>query len=233
MLKRTLLTFPLLSCWLAAQASSQMSKYRTVRAQDMSYASVIRINIRVSVPAHYTKNEVERIAKHLADSVSRQRNVNAVSVMFFGPATATDGPWDVAVVDWAPNGDWTQADAARAGDYKSFRYSVSHRPARSARSPGSLVLSDRRGLLGVPLPRGASLIARREGKPEAGHDPSERYQVKASADAIAEFYLREMPKLGWWKDGTPTQGALFFKKGRQILGVLINQSGGTFTLMGS
>lgn len=42
-----------------------------------------------------------------------------------------------------------------------------------------------------------------------------------------------MSKIGWSKDGASTKAALFFTKGRQMLGVLINNSGGTFTLMGS
>jgi hypothetical protein len=42
-----------------------------------------------------------------------------------------------------------------------------------------------------------------------------------------------MIKAGWLKDGASTDLVLFFTKGKAMLGVLINKSGGTFALMGS
>lgn len=231
---RPLLTIAVLSCSVVAAATSQVPSFRIARTQDLSYSDVIRLNIRVSVPRHYARSQVEAIARVLVDSISQHRRVNAISVMIFGPGSATDGAWDVAAVDWAPGGNWADAGTVPAGDYRTFRYSVNYRPAAEASSTDeSLILSGQRGLLGAPLPRGASLISRTRGDAQAGRDPSERYRIQASASGIAAFYSRELPRLGWSRDGTSTGTALFFRKGHQMLGVLINRSGGTFTLMGS
>ena len=138
----------------------------------------------------------------------------------------------MAMVEWAPNGRWGDSVSVRAGDYSSFRYSVSYNAPVPARATG-LTRSKRAGLLGAPLPDGATLLKRRAGDPTAGRDPSERYGIASSATDIAGFFNREMPVAGWSRDGSSTQSALFFRKGKLMIGVLINSNGQTFTLMGS
>ena len=53
------------------------------------------------------------------------------------------------------------------------------------------------------------------------------------AREMAEFYNREMQKDGWAKDGASMELGLFFAKGPQVIGVLLNSAGGTFSSMGS
>ena len=98
-------------------------------------------------------------------------------------------------------------------------------------SAPSLVAATTRGLMGVPVPEAAALAERTPAS--EGRDPTERYDITASLGAIAQFYNTEMPKSGWSKDGTSIETALFFRKGSEMIGVLINGVGGTFTLMGS
>jgi hypothetical protein len=220
---------------IARPTTAQVPAHRVVQTRDISYGVVRRLNVRVSLPRHYSKQQIEAIARAVVRQTTAQQQVNAISIMFFGPGTATDGAWDVASVDWAPNGRWGDAGNVSAGDYRTFRYSIEYRPpAAPERSGGTaLTLSPKRGLLGAPLPNGASLLNRTRGDPATGRDPSERYRVDASAAAIAAFYLAQMPKFGWLKDGTSTETALFFRKGRLMIGVLMNSKGQTFTLMGS
>lgn len=97
----------------------------------------------------------------------------------------------------------------------------------------SLKASSAKGLMGVHLPVGARLTERTAGDASAGRDPSERYVLTATADQIADSYDRLMPGAGWAKDGTSMKYGLFFQKGKQMIGVLINGKGGTFVLMGS
>jgi hypothetical protein len=77
------------------------------------------------------------------------------------------------------------------------------------------------------------LTQRTPGDAAAGRDPSEQYAVTASAVEIAAFFREAMPAAGWAIDGTSTPTVLFFRKGRLMIGVLIDGSGGAFTLMGS
>ena len=93
--------------------------------------------------------------------------------------------------------------------------------------------SDMTGLLGVPLPVGAQLKERISGNPSESVDPREKYEITATATEILAFYEREMPRAGWKKTGPPSKFALYFTNGPLMIGILTNQQGGRFTLMGS
>ena len=93
----------------------------------------------------------------------------------------------------------------------------------------SLAASGRTGLLGVPLPTGASLTERTRGNPAEYIDPSETYAISATADDITAFFEREMPKAGWYKS---TSGLFIeFLKGDLVVGIYVSEN--KFTLMGS
>jgi hypothetical protein len=95
----------------------------------------------------------------------------------------------------------------------------------------ALERSGKTGLYGVALPKGAKLIDKRAGT--AKDDPSEKYEIDASAAAINSFFSAELPKQGWAKEGTSEETALFFRKGEILLGVLMDSDGGSFTVTGS
>jgi hypothetical protein len=193
---------------------------------------VRRFQTKVSLPEHYARDKIEQVAKAIVTDLTRQQPVNAVSLLFYGPITSTSGAYDVALVEWAPNGRWGDAASVRTGDYGSFRYTVTYNAPAPARTTG-LRPSGRTGLLGTPLPEGAMLLERKPGNPAAGRDPSERYSIPASAADIAAFFSREMPDAGWAKDGSSTEFILLFRKGKLMIGILINREGKTFSLMGS
>jgi hypothetical protein len=89
------------------------------------------------------------------------------------------------------------------------------------------------GILGCPLPQGASLAGRSHGS--AGNDdhPTETYAIEAPAREIAGFYEREMQRAGWQKALVSSEFLLYFVKDDETVGVLIEPDGGSFTLMGS
>jgi len=108
-----------------------------------------------------------------------------------------------------------------------------NKPQPPAPGVRQLEASKNTGLLGVPLPKGARLIERTPGDPSIGRDASERYAIEADIETIEEFFSRELPKAGWAKAGDSTETWLFFERGRNMIGVIMNRKGGTFTLMGS
>ena len=163
--------------------------------------------------------------------MTKNQDLNAVSILYFGPNTDTDGAWDIASVDWAPNGKWADADKVISGDYSNFGYAISYKSPISTIT--TLVRSKKRGLLGVPLPRNAKLTKRTPGDPARGSDPRENYAISGSADAIIAFYEKEMVSAGWIKTGPFIDYYLFFEKGNFKILVEVNQEGGTFIIMGS
>jgi hypothetical protein len=218
----------------APAPSPSTPAYRVVATEDISMRAVRRLQVRVSLPEHYSRNAVEQVAQAVVADMTKSQPVNAISILFYGPGTSTVGVYDVARVEWAPNGQWGDAGSVEAGDYATFRYSVSYNaPAPPPTASPTLTPSNKTGLLGVPLPTGAQLTERTPADPTLDRDPSERYAVSASAAEIAAFFSQAMPAAGWAKDGASRNNALFFRKGELMIGVLINSRGGTFTLMGS
>jgi len=211
---------------------AKVPSYRVFETKNVSFGNVRRLNIRVSLPHHYSRKQVEQIVKVIVADTTHEQEVNAISIWFFGPNTSPSGAWDIASVDWAPNGRWADADTVKAGDYRTFRYTVNYKPPIEA-SATNLEPSGKAGLLGTPLPVGATLVERTAGDPQFGTDPREQYRVKASASEIAAYFYGEMPKAGWLKDGSSSEGYLFFRKDGKMIVVIINCNGGTFTLMGS
>ena len=95
----------------------------------------------------------------------------------------------------------------------------------------TLRASGESGLLGAPLPEGTVLVGSNEGG--ASLPPSQRYELNASAEEIGAFFQESLAEAGWEQDGPPSGGSFFFRKGSLMLGVLVSDEGGMFTLMGS
>lgn len=158
----------------------QAPSYQVAATKDISIGAVRRFQVKVAIPEHYPRATIEQVAKMIVADLTRSKAVNGISILFYGPGTSTAGVYDVAMVEWAPNGRWADSVSVRAGDYSSFRYSVSYNAPIPARATG-LTRSKRTGLMGAPLPDGATLLERRAGDPTAGRDPSERYRIASSA----------------------------------------------------
>ena len=113
---------------IACSESPAIPAHVVVSTQDLSYIAARRYNLRVALPAYYSQEEIEQIARVVVARITASEPVNALSIMFYAPGTETTGAWDVGVIDWAPNGRWADASSVNAGDYRSFRYNVTYRP---------------------------------------------------------------------------------------------------------
>ena len=96
-----------------------------------------------------------------------------------------------------------------------------------------LAASGAAGILGCPLPQGASLSGRSHGSDGIEDHPTETYAIEAPAPEIVGFYEREMERAGWHKTLVSSELLLYFVKDDETVGVLIDREGGFFTLMGS
>jgi hypothetical protein len=211
-----------------------VANYDLVSTKDVSFGSTKRLQLKVSLPEHYDRETVEGIARSLVDQVTKTQDVNAIAIFFYGPGISTAGVSDVATIEWAPKGQWANADSVKTGEYGSFRYSVVYNPpAPPAIQTTGLTVSNKTGLLGVRLPEGAKLITKTRGDLDRGRDPSEEYSVPATAAEILEFFNRTLVGDQWRKDASSFGNAHFFRRGVSMIGVLTNRDGKRFTLMGS
>jgi hypothetical protein len=208
--------------------------HEVVKIEDVSFGDVRRLQYRIRLPEHYQRSAIEELAHWITAELARQgESVNALSMLFYGPDSATDGFYDIASIYWAPGGEWGDADSVRAGDYSSFLYDVTYNAPREKPAGSLLAVSDTTGLLGVPLPVHAQLTNRVAGNPSGTADPREEYEISATAEEILAFYESEMPRAGWKKTGPYSEFMIPFKKGNHIIGVIAHSDGGSFTLMGS
>lgn len=218
----------------AAQSEVQSPAYTIVEKKDLSLGAVHRFNVRVRLAQHYSRAEVERIAHAIVADLTKTERINALSMMFYSPGGTVTSAWDVAVIDWAPQGRWEDAATVRSGDYSSFGYTVTYRPPPARADTGStLKVSRAKGLHGTPLPLGARLVASGSDDPRSGRSRWEQYSISASAKDISAYFSREMAKAGWLRDNLSSANELFLNRGSAQLDILINAKGGTFLLSGS
>lgn len=215
----------------AGLTTSSDPVFQLAKTEDLSFDGVSRIQIRISLPEHYSKDEIMTISRSVVADVTKNQDLNAVAILFFGPNTDTNGAWNIASVDWAPNGKWADADKVQSGDYSNFGYAISYKSPISTST--SLVRSRNKGLLGVPLPKNAKLTKRTPADPARGSDAKEDYSISGAADDIIAFFEKEMVGAGWIKTGPFIDNYLFFEKGKIKILVEVNPDGGSFRLMGS
>lgn len=212
-------------------SKSAAPPYAIVKQEDLSYGGIRRVQYRIQLPEHYPSTVVEAIARQIVGDLRKKSNVvNTVSMLFYGPNSSTDGAYDIASIDWAPNGEWSEA--GRASDYSSFQLKISYNEPYST-NVRLLTASDTTGLFGIPLPHGSHLTKRTAAAKHAGIDAREQYELDEPAEEILMFFISEMPRAGWKKTGPYSESVLFFEKDGIGSAVLVNKDGGTFTLMGS
>lgn len=208
-----------------------LPSYEIIRTENLSFAGAKRLNVRVVVARQTSHAEIQTIAERIVAQITKRQQVNAISIMFYGPGAEVTGPWELAGVDWAPNGNWNEANTVAAGDYRNFKYATSF-AALAPTAPTSLEPQTAKGLLGTPLPRGAVLKSKTKGDVAAGVDPREQYAINSSAETISTFFYRELTDNGWVRAADSTERMLFFDRGAHTIAVIIAKDGKSFTLMG-
>jgi len=249
--KAAIMALPLLLA--CCQSRTPVPAYRVMSARDADFTSqgaVIRRQIEdVKLPTVYSEKKVLAVAKDVVATETREEAVNAIMIFFYGPNTVPGGGFDVARVVWAPGGKGEDANSVRAGDYGTFRYSLNYISPEQT-PPSLLVLSSKKAIYGIPLPKGAKLITKfrgsrspvygkdhvggSEGRRIVGwsvSDPYEKYRIRASATEITGFYEREMKLAGWKQYGPSSLHS--YKKGKIQVIILVGEKGGTFKIMGS
>jgi len=82
--------------------------YEIVEVKDISYIDAKRYSISIVInnnPA--TKQQVKTISEKIIDSY---KDIDAISIFYYFDKTQINDPYTLAMAEWAPNGDWSQAD---------------------------------------------------------------------------------------------------------------------------
>ena len=96
--------------------------YNIVEQEDLSFSTTVRIGVRLTMNADVTQQEIEWIAQDIVSNITKQQDVNAISIFMYYSGDDYFGVARVAV-DWAPYGDWSRAADVTTGDYQYHQYS--------------------------------------------------------------------------------------------------------------
>lgn len=83
--------------------------YEIVETEDLSIPSANRFNVRVLMSNNPTTEEqIKAVSEKIVQDY--QEKADAVSILFYFEESQVNGAYTLAKADWAPNGDWSQAD---------------------------------------------------------------------------------------------------------------------------
>ena len=68
--------------------------------------------------------ELRAISEEILAEIKNSGPVNAVNIWFYLEGTDTTGSYSAGMVEWAPNGDWGDANTVRSGDYSLHRFTI-------------------------------------------------------------------------------------------------------------
>lgn len=116
-------------------------------------------------------------------------------------------------------------------DYHLLEFPSPTPSRRAAPSSRQLARSGRRGLLGAPLPSGATLRDFEPGDSSGRVDPKETYVCPSDWPKLSAFFRAQLPDDGWRRVPPKTPRLLSFRKETKRL--LVFPASGGFALMGS
>ena len=89
------------------------TNYEIAEEEDISHALAKRYSVRVVVnnnPA--TKSQIRAISEKIVNDYET-KNADALAIFFYFDKGQIDGTYTLAKAEWAPNGDWSQADIGK------------------------------------------------------------------------------------------------------------------------
>jgi hypothetical protein len=201
--------------------------YTIAEERDISFGGTVRIDARAVIYGEHTRDGILATAKSVVAEITAKRAVNAIGVFFYTPTADTSGGFDIASVEWAPDGEWGNADSVSTGDYSRHRYHIFHYNP-PPQPTAQLSVADESSIMGVPIPVGAALT---EIRPKTqDQDAYEEYKIDASRDDVIAFFLKHLPSAGWISTGRPDDTSFFCSRGNYE--ILVKVDDGSFFIMG-
>ena len=87
--------------------------YKIIKEEDISYRLAKRYSIRIVVNNNPpTKNQIRAISEKIVDDY-KVKDADALVIFFYFDKGQIDKAYTLAKAEWAPNGDWSQADLGK------------------------------------------------------------------------------------------------------------------------
>lgn len=109
------------------QPPAHTPDYEIDSTENLSYLGVVRIEVHVKTEkqaAQLSDAQLRRISQDIVASKASETKLNAVTVFFWKENAVVGAQQASATVDWAPNGEWSNAGDVKPGEYSTHEYSV-------------------------------------------------------------------------------------------------------------
>ncbi|MEE8187080.1 MAG: hypothetical protein V3T99_05410 [Nitrososphaerales archaeon] len=134
----------------AAEETTKVERrtlYEIVSRENLDFRSgsrdVIRVQSRVRVEEQLSEEQLKKIGEEVIAIEKEKQPFNAISILFYLPSSNEEGYYTAGMVEWAPHGNWKQADVVTAGDYSLNRFVIKTGSAMGPVSePGDTTLSE-------------------------------------------------------------------------------------------
>lgn len=111
-----LLVFVLSGCSSKSETTTQVQEYdlsevdyKIVKIEDVSIGNADRFVVRVLMSNNpTTEDQIKAVSEKIVQDY--QEKADAISIPFYFDELQVDGAYTLAMVTWAPNGDWGQAN---------------------------------------------------------------------------------------------------------------------------
>lgn len=102
--------------------------YEILEDEDISYSVIVRRNYRIVSPTMQA-DQVRITAQEIIDRITQEdTDIDAISLLFYSDPSVIYGSYDVAMVEWVPNGEWADitAEIARKNDRSSYELNIEY-----------------------------------------------------------------------------------------------------------
>lgn len=100
------------------------SNYTIEEFKNLSYGNVVRLGFRIRIKKPLSEKELRGICQEIISKEKKQHPHNAISFFFYLPNTGIHGAYTGGSADWAPYGDWGEANTISTGDYSKHKLVV-------------------------------------------------------------------------------------------------------------
>ena len=98
--------------------------YTVAKIENDSFGSTKRYEIHVVLPGSSTGSQRMQIARRVVEDLKDEKPFNAAGVFFWKKKSDIGKMPAAHSIDYAPGGDWSEADTVETGDYSSMEYTV-------------------------------------------------------------------------------------------------------------
>jgi len=99
-------------------------KFEIIKNEPETYRGVVQVHVTVEVLKPLQRGDILLLSRKLVAAVTREREVNAVSIFMRSKKNRRSGIRWICMAEWAPYGNLTRASEVNTGDYANHQFRI-------------------------------------------------------------------------------------------------------------